>query len=284
MLFLAFDKNENWKKKLGLVLLFFIFFAQGLLLFKGHLPSFGVVGVALGYFIFTVINQKHQDWQKIKAGGLVFLFAWCSGHSVAHPIPVLGSGMVLIFFLMALNRDFFVNKNRVFQHILIVLTVLTVFSYHVGRRNFIYCEQPAKNLKYSIDHLFPGTRKIRTNENLYRVLVDLNHAIKLSNRKPFAIIPDFPGYWVKASYKNPIFNDWPLTTVTRDPKAIQRMQHELTTQDLVVLLQKNEVMYIAYDFTDSVGNPALTKFIHNKMVKIGETEFFDLYKNRSSHF
>ena len=146
----------------------------------------------------------------------------------------------------------------------------------------IFREQPARNLTERLDSVLPGGKGIRTNQNTYNFLVDLQDAIRLSRKsgKTYAIIPDCAGWWVKSQQINPLPIDWVQGVELNKPALITRVIQdlELLRNTNTVIVQKVEAKRLRDGFVSFGPQFAVVEYVRDHFIKVNETSLFELYK------
>lgn len=150
------------------------------------------------------------------------------------------------------------------------------------RVNYIYREQEASNLVRRLDEVLPGGRYIRTNENTYKFLVDLQKAIGIAQDlgMTYSIVPDCAGWWVKSSQTNPMSIDWAQGTELGKSELNRRVIRELESirYNNIVIVQKVEANDLSNGFTPLSDQYVVVEYVKNHFVKVYETSFFELYR------
>ena len=162
------------------------------------------------------------------------------------------------------------------------MAIVFAIAFYNTRTNDLYREQPAFNLKDDLTNVLPGGSGIITNENTFLFLADLNATVNTikESGKMYSIVPDFPGYWVKAMDVNPLPIDWPQDTELGNESLFSRVisRLEYIRGNNVVIVQKYEANALAESWVPLGNKYRVVNYIRANFVKIGETRFFDLYQ------
>ncbi len=245
-------------------------------------------GMSLGATMYFLGEETEQRTYG-RAGLLAVAFAWSVSISFGYKTPALASGglaLVLLAFSHVARAPTVEARlpQRTFPMAMAVLTFLLVVaalaSYYVARHKFVYLDRPAEQLTRRLDGVFPGAKMIRTSEDTAAFLEDLQEAIGRARPKPFAIVPDFAGYWVKAPQLNPLSVDWPQAEVLPSPALFNRVVEDLERQrgSVVVIVQKVRVFPYGFTPLPDIDHFAIVRYVRSHFEKVGETRYFDLYR------
>lgn len=243
--------------------------------------SFVLFGLVVGFFGQNL--RKNKTEAKIVFTSL--LMAWSASLSIGYNTPVLASGQLLTVLLVFVYSKI-ADNLRLYRNIYIfgLFSMCFVISVLFGlfRANYIYREQEASNLVKRLDEVLPGGRYIRTNENTYKFLVDLQNAISIAQDlgMTYSIVPDCAGWWVKSPQTNPISIDWAQGTELGKPELNERVIRELESirHNNIVIVQKVEANDLSNGFTPLGDQYVVVEYIKNHFVKVYETSFFELYR------
>ena len=159
---------------------------------------------------------------------------------------------------------------------------MNVVSFGIARMQHVYRDLPSINLTERLDSVLPGGKEIRTNQNTYSFLVDLQNAIRLSKNfgKTYAIIPDCAGRWVKAPQINPLPVDWVQGIELNKPALISRVIQdlELLRRTNIVIVQKADAKKLRDGFVPFSHEFAVVEYVRDHFIKVYETSLFELYK------
>jgi len=163
---------------------------------------------------------------------------------------------------------------------------MIVLAFGIARTRYIYRDQPAVNLKKSLEGVLPGGNMIYTTPKTYEFMSDLNRAVELvqARQKQYAILPNAAAYWVKATQMNPLPTIWPITVEELNkPELLHRYidAMEQRRNDTIFIVQKVEATTLAKGFTPPLPSNdfyAVVRYARTHFSKIDETSFFELYK------
>ena len=142
--------------------------------------------------------------------------------SVGYATPALAVGLLLSYALLAV-----MPRTAPFR-ILICATALVVLArFHRARTEHVYHDRPAAELVHAVGDLWPGGRGVLTGARTHAALRELQALIERRPGRPFAILPDYPGYWAGAPLKNPLSIDWANETEAPRPELVARLDADL---------------------------------------------------------
>ncbi|MBN1272435.1 MAG: hypothetical protein JXB26_09200 [Candidatus Aminicenantes bacterium] len=244
---------------------------------------FGIVaGTALYFFLFAKRSERGNVLKPVLSA---LVIAWSVSLSKGYNSPSLAAGILALVILLLIFSVFpsgaGKNVKRLFGLLKCALLIMSVGAFVWARYNHIYLERPASDLEYSLEDIFPGTKKIRTNENTFRFLKDLDRAVEKYRGEEFTIIPDCAGYWVKASQVNPLSIDWLQPVELKNQRLVDRLENEIRSkQGLILIVQKVHAEYLFREFRPIPENSAykLVNFIRTGGRKFAGTEYFDMYR------
>lgn len=240
---------------------------------------------ATGGLTVAYLFRKEREMGRL--GLLTTLCAWSVALSIGAPSPSRAGGLLAIFLLAVSYRALQRLGARSEQPLRIVLCTLCAFAalhWTQTRGRVLYRERPSRDLTCSLDGIFPGARHIRSNPNTCKVLADLHQVVANLGGRRYAIVPDFPGYWVEAKQANPLVIDWPQKIELTNPKLRKRVFDQVRAErgKLVFIVQK----FLAADFSkgkkrkmrDGGGFYPIVGLVKHTYHKVGESEFFELYQ------
>lgn len=254
-------------------------------------PAFLIFGLAVGIILYGLMNLKRgsgEEQKNFMSQTLVVLVAWAASLSIGSTTPVLLTGPLAIFCILNIwpEREAPVASNYISRpiwlFILIVLTLLTLGSFIIGRHKYIYRDLPAPSLVKSLDGVFPGAQAIKTNTTTFALLADLNQIIRSVTTTHYSILPDFAGYWVKSPISNSLPLDWPI-----DNELSKTHLFNWVTKALLGARASSTVIIEKYDVSSlPTGNLAALDADHNTIVNfvkqnfkmVGETKYFKIYR------
>jgi hypothetical protein len=253
--------------------------------FIGHIryteAVFAAFGAGIGALMRTIALDAAPRGE-IRAGFLALLFAWAGSISIGYNSPALGIGGVLITLLVIAYRRGapWPLWRRAFPVLATVVALMAVAKFVDVRRQDVFLDRPANELTYEIGEVFPGTKMIRTNEQMYLLAEDLMDAVARTDGRPYTVIPDFVAYWAKAPETNPSPIDWQWPVELREPELVQRVVTDLDSQrgDVVIIVQKVNTRTIAQGFYPLPDTFVVVEHVQSHYTKIGETQFFELYQ------
>ncbi len=252
--------------------------------------SFGLFGLALGSTLYVLL-ERDDGRGAAKLGLLSVLAAWSASISVGYNTPALGTGVlvvaVLVYNRLALLRLASSLDGAKLCHGLRVLAVSVlligaVANSHSARRSYVYLDRPADQLTQSLAGVFPGMHGVMTGGDTHAVLVDLQRAIDLADGRPYAIVPDFAGYWVKAAATNPLPIDWPVADNLVRPELVDRVLDRLDAGrgKAVVIVQKFKANALARGVQPLPASSQylIANHVRENFDKLAESEYFAVYE------
>lgn len=281
--------------------IFVLLFRNGLYMYE---PAFAVFGTVLGILIFQLKEAK-KFTPVIRCGLLTISIAWCASISIGHPTPFLGLGPLVLYLIGTAYltiRDKWIIENlsgsgevrvigslslkriRTYCKILTFLFILIVpLVFGISRFEHIYYEKPASELTYELDDVFPGGKNLRTNENTYNYLKELQtlkNDIR-SRDKKYCIVPDTSADWIRSTQKNPLSVDWPhdIELLNQDFRDQVYSDLEDLRGDAVIIVQKYHLPNLKDGGRPiSEGDRYIVDYVRSNFNKTSETDFFELYE------
>jgi hypothetical protein len=242
-----------------------------------------VVGVVGCFLLEKVINPVGL----VKVALIFLIMAWSASISIGWPFPDLASGQ-LVALLLAFTLPMIQQKLDKFSHRYIYTLALVIFSsmvlvsFGIARMRFIARDLPAAQLTEKLDTVLPGGKGIRTNQNTYKFLFDLQEAIKISKNfgNTYAIIPDCAGWWVKSPQPNPLPIDWVQKIELNKPELIARVVQDLVQMRStnIVIVQKVEAKRLRDGFIPFSDDFTVVEYVRDHFTKVYETSLFEIYK------
>ncbi len=248
--------------------------------------SFLLFGMALGALASCAATLGARD-PCTRLGALAVSIAWAASVSVGYRTPALASAPLAIFLIASASAPFRraePSRRATFPAVTFALVALALVSvWFVARLRFVYRDRPAWELTRRLDDVLPGGRFLRTNENTFELMADLERAIQLTRGRPFAIVADFAAYWVKAPRRNPLPIDWPQTTELNRPELMDRVTRALEARRGAecVIVQRTYTANVPGGFRPlRPGNPYyyVVDFVRGRFRRTGETTYFDIYE------
>jgi hypothetical protein len=240
-------------------------------------PSFAWFGIGCGCLLGSW-GRASRDRAAATGALLALLAVWSASISVGYATPALGAAALaplIVFF----HRSRPATTAR--RAVAVALGAAALVALPFARLGHIYRELPAPRLTRALDGVFPGAAGIRTNPNTGWFLDDLRAAVDRDPERPFAIIPDVPGYWARARQRNPLPIDWPQSTELATPDLTGRVIASLESQRgrLRVLVQKVEARFLAERFVRlRVRDYPVVEHVQRHWTRVGETDFFEIYE------
>ncbi len=248
--------------------------------------AFLIFGAALGVTAARWRRDGARDG-RTRAGALVLFVAWASSVSLGYGSPALLAGALAVYFIASVCGPEWggagARTARFVAPGLAGLACLLALVWVVSRNRNIYHERPARELGFRLDGVLPGGKFIRTNRLTHAMMVDLRRAIERTEGRPFAIIPSFPGYWVKAAQRNPLSIDFADTYELSTPPLFERVVAELESLPPrgFIIMDKVDFRWIALGarpINDDDPFYTLVPYVRRHFRKVGETEWFELYQ------
>jgi len=162
----------------------------------------------------------------------------------------------------------------------LVILIAPIFNY--SRLNNIYREQRLSELTYKLNGVLPGGNGIYTNENTYKVLVDLSKAIKKTEGSKFAIVPDMAGYWPSAKEANPLISDWIQKIEVPYGQTLDSMKSNIKKfvfKGERIILQKFRAHKLANGFEPFIDYDyhPIVPYIKENFERVDETKYYEIY-------
>ena len=238
----------------------------------------------LAMLAFQLLYFDHALDAEKRVIFLVLLTAWSASLSGGYNTPALMAGPILVALTSHALRRYNRKGDRVLRFSLPLAAVLILLGFRVARMNYIYREQPASRLRYSLDGVMPGAKGIYTNENTFHFLTDLNLAITIVQEqdKEYAILPDVAAHWVKAPQKNPLLAVWPQASELGSRALMMRFLQNMEARrnSTIFIVQKVEAKDLATGFVTLQNSDyyEAVRYVRTNFEKIRETNYFELYR------
>jgi hypothetical protein len=252
-------------------------------LFQGTFLLFGAALAA------TVEREASRGWRDghVRAGALVLLVAWATSVSLGYCSPALMAGALTVYLLASVTEPSAIDEQpaasaRLGLSAVAALAVLLAPVWVVARLTNVYRDRPARELRYRLDDVLPGGKFLRTNRHTYEMMADLHRAIALTGGRPFAIVPDFVGYWVKAPQRNPLAIDFVNSDELGRPSLVAKLMAQLEgfRDQGFLIVDKADARLVQDGFVpleeDNHYYP-IVGHVRSHFTKVGETEWFELY-------
>lgn len=243
--------------------------------------SYTLVALLLGGALYFVLEARRGN-PFLQLILMVLVLAWSVTVSVGAKTPALMAGAMVGVLLAGILPA--VCRPPWRTVVLLILAGLAVAGLYSIRYRKVYMDQPAAQLTYALDGVFPGARGIKTNPNTYAFLADLQQAVAQARQypDPYAILPDIPGYWARAAQRNPLPIDWAKDTELPDSFLLQRLTDAIDAQrpHLTVIVQKVQAFPLRDGFKKlgSSDKFAAARHVRQQFKKCGETKYFELYR------
>lgn len=280
-------KLQSLVKKIGLLVLYltasrimsYLWMSEGQ---DFRYICFAVFGIVIG-ILYHLISDERKITPQIRGGLLILAIAWITLLSKGYSTPALTLGpLVLWLIAFGISRSELTGKSAFITLLTILLLVVTLVSFVEVRENRIYRETTAANLTYELGDVVQGGGLIRTDQNTYTALKDLQNAEEMALKRGmhYCIIPDMAFNWIKSQQPNPLPIDWPQNTELGRQELVDRAVASLETQrgSLVVIVQKYEASTISGKFEPLSSSYTIVQYVRSHFNKTGETQFFEFYE------
>lgn len=245
--------------------------------------AFLVFGAVLGVTVAAWRRGGARDG-RTRAGALVLLVAWSSSVSLGYGSPALMAGALAIYLVACVTEAGRIGAGaRIALAAVRGLTCLLVIGWGVVRSLNIYRERPANQLVFELEGVLPGGKFICTNQSTHAMMANLTWVIQRTEGRPFAIIPSFPGYWVKAPQRNPLSIDYADTYELSTPHLFGRVVAELESLRRVgfVIVERADTRLLAREIRPIADDDpfyTIVPYVRRHFRKVGETAWFELYQ------
>jgi hypothetical protein len=284
-------RSAVWPALIGLALVFGALLGVGLTInrddyFYLDWASFLLFGAALGALASRVWLRNWSD-PPVRFATLAVLMAWITSLSLGYRTPALAAGPLAAFLLAnatePLRSPLHPRADLKLALTTAALAIALLSVWTVARLQHVYHDRPASELTQRLDGVLPGGRFLRTNVNTWAVMADLQRAVELARGRPYAIVVDFAGYWVKAPQRNPLPIDWPQTIELSQPPLLRRVTSALEARrgHGVVIVQKIYAANLAEGYVpirDGNAYYYIIDFVRSVFRKSGETTWFEIYE------
>ncbi|MEZ5009963.1 MAG: hypothetical protein R2753_17575 [Chitinophagales bacterium] len=240
--------------------------------------SFGLFGFLMGY---TIVHIKRKG--VVEYNLLTLLLAWTVAISLGYNTPALASGMLLAALLaINYNKEAFSLKRPIKYAISSAVFLFLLFSFHYSRTHFIYKDNAAKELTADLGVAFYGGQHIKTNTLNQEVFFELD-SLYTRYQDSLIIAPDYAAFWVTSKYPNPLNIDWPNRGETESEWIQCAIEDHLLANEgrFIMAIQKYRAseLYIGKNpLEDSEIAFPIVSIVKNNFIRVGETEFFYLYR------
>jgi hypothetical protein len=283
--------RDNFKRWIGLLILSTILLIVISITFvSGRYVlalSYWIFSLVVGVVVCFLIEKGDKPGGFVNLAFIFLMMAWSASISIGWPYPDLASGqlvaLLLAFVVPLIQRNLGrLNLGYLYTPALVFFSSIVLVSFGIARLQHIYRELPSNKLTERLDSVLPGGKEIRTDQNTYEFLVDLQDAIKLSKNfgQTYAIIPDCAGCWVKSQEVNPLPIDWVQGVELNKPALISRIIQdlELLRKDNIVIVQKVQAKKLRDGFVPFDQDFVVVQYVRDHFTKVDETPLFELYK------
>lgn len=269
----------------GLAVVALLLAAAGMAMTQGRYigaPAFGLFGMLCGTTLGLAIDRARNPgyW---RLGTVGVIAAWSTAMSIGYNSPALATAIPAAFLLLlyAAGPGSVVQSKSPAAAVIALLTLLCLYDFNEARLKYVYLERPANELTWPLDGILPGGKGVRVDRNTYLVLQDLQTATALAG-KPYAIQPDFAGWWVRADKRNPLPIDWAQWIELGSPPLRERAIRAMDAQrgQLTVIVAKYETATLARKLAPSPSSfrYPLAAYARAHFTKIGETRYFEIFR------
>jgi hypothetical protein len=268
--------------------------------------TFLIYASTVGISVLLFLKEfKINRW--IRLGIIILGLAWCASISVGYNTPALALGPVVIFSIgalralcmrpesapgsedsigTALSQQYFSNNHKVRSYLrtlTIILLIITLISFGATRLNYLYRDDKASELEYDLGEVLPGGNGIKTNNNTYYFLKDLNDikSIAKQRNENYCIIPDISVNWIKESQSNPLSADWPQDIELASTELRERVVADIESLrgNISIITQKYEAYYLSEGLLKiDQGDYFIVDYVRSNFNKTADTDFFELYE------
>jgi len=248
-------------------------------------PALGLMGVAVGATGWQLEGGR-AALRRLAVPVALLCLAWVASVSLGYNSPVLVAGplgVLLVGYAETVpggGEDGTLRRLRVLGTV--ALAVAAVCSGWVLRRERVYLDRPARELTKPLGGVLPGLRGIHTSFATRAALDDLAAVVEQIGERPYAIVPDFPAWWVCSGRPNPLPIDWAQGTELASPRAMARVLESIERQrgTLVVIVQKFDARFLelGLDPLPKTYRFHVAQHVRRRMRKTGETRFFEVYE------
>jgi hypothetical protein len=197
--------------------------------------AFFLFGCALGATFHHGFAVRRSDFAHL--GFLACLLAWCTSISIGYNSPALAAGPLFIAYWTPLSAN-----QAWWARVLALMLVASQLraGFEKARTQAIYRQPSVAMLDTNLDGVLPGGKGILTNTTTARFIADVPNAIALAQGRPYAIIPDFPGWWARATQRNPLLVDWVYQQELPSEELVQRVIADMESKrGRIVVLSQN---------------------------------------------
>lgn len=254
---------------------------HGLAYGEFNADAFGIFWLAAGVFAYLALDNRRRQPE---SRNILLLFlaaaAAATPDATYYPSPALGAGSLLLAasaWLLAVVRP------RVRVGLALLVAVLLASAMSRGRMEHGRYEQPAVRLTRPLAAVLPGGGGILVNTNVYAFLADFRQARAIASATglPLAVIPEIPGYWVRAAQTNGMPADALVAPRYASTNLAGQLQAETLNRadNMAVLMQKTHGLRLDLGMRRLPGlwNIQVARHLSRNMRKVGETDSFIVY-------
>lgn len=244
--------------------------------------SFDLFAMAAGV-VAASMGTEDDEWWRIALVAVVL--AWSTTLSMGYVMPALASAPLVSVLgsvgLRGLERG---PDRRLLPHwssaALVGVAALVLLRVDVVRHRNIYRDQQALLLTATVDHVFAGTKGIRTSVPMREFADDLRLAIEKAGPGEYAILPDLAAFWVRRP--QPLVTVWPLNAELASPELHHRalVETDLRRGRITLIVAKVTVESIAGGGGQSVTEAYsdLVGEVRRAWKLVDSTRDFDIYR------
>lgn len=261
---IKFGNTESGKDNKGVDLIIIVlksisFFIKAGLVFAVFIKPALLFAISFAFFwilvldIFLIYLHDRQLPRWIRPAFWILLVSWTSAVSLGDNAPVFALGWLAGTAILMQIKDF---GNRIYRNVRpyqliaagLFIPALFVLSLVVQPR-VNYRDKPAKLLNHEGGDIFPGLAGVRISEEMWDYLSEIK---KLYNefgspQGRFAVWPNNALIYPLLGSKSPFLLDWMQSAefVGSESRVIESTRKILSTRDLVILVEKTNVKWIA---------------------------------------
>ena len=247
--------------------------------------SFMLFGAVLGQSLAFAGSRGWSD-PAVRVGMLALTVAWCASISIGWSSPALAAGPLAASLMASAwpagtQAD---GRRASIRRWALGVGVAAAFAAigSAARLDVIYRDGPATELSQSLDGIWPGGAGLRTNPQTSALISDLARAVSRTRGRTYAVVADFPGYWVKADQRNPLSIDWPQSTELGTPRLKSRVIADLEAlRGRGCILVQKVVTARAAERFDPIEDESyyfIPFYVRSHFQRTGATRWFDIYE------
>lgn len=221
----------------------------------------------------------------VRTSALALGLAWSASISIGYASPALAAGPLAIALFDAVLPVPAAAGGTVRwpRYVLPLLALAMLAIWTSARHEIVYRDLPASQLSHPLDDVLPGGRWIRSSPNTHALLADLQRAAALTRGRPYAIVSDFPGWWVQSPARNPLSIDWPQEIELNRPELERRVIADLEAMRGrgAIIAHRISVLHVAAAFAPvraDLHYYFAIAYARARFRKVAETEWFEIYE------